>query len=199
MMNILLFMSDNIWAVKSKSIFDGKPETSRQFQYFQQYLMQDGRRSVRRLHEDLEKSNKKSNIKIPKYETLRNYCHKFNWVKRAKAYDQHQMNLIREKREIQYSKLSTNVVDFILKELDSSIMFVDYSKTVLHDALKLYEGGEISLSEFTRFIMDGGESYRDFVKFVQSYDPMDDVVFNDNHLTFQDLFDKKVAVIDEIF
>ena len=85
-MNILLFMSDNIWEIKSESIFDGKLETSRQFQYFQQYLMQDGRRSVRRLHEDLEKSN----IKIPKYETLRNYCHKFNCVKRVKAYDQHQ-------------------------------------------------------------------------------------------------------------
>ena len=105
---------------------------------------------------------------------------------------------MREKKEIQYSKLSTNVVDFILKELDSSIMFVDYSKTVLHDALKLYEDGEISLSEFNRFIMDGGKTYRDFVKFVQSYDPMDDIVFNDNHLTFQDLFEKKGSVIDEI-
>ena len=106
---------------------------------------------------------------------------------------------MREKREVQYSKLSANVVDFILKELDSSILFVDYSKTVLHDALKLYEGGEISLSEFNRFIMDGGKTYRDFVKFVQSYDHMDDVVFNDNHLTFQDLFEKKSTVIDEIF
>ena len=38
-----------------------------------------------------------------------------------------------------------------------------------------------------------------FVKFVQSYDHMDDVVFNDNHLTFQDLFEKKSTVIDEIF
>ena len=36
------------------------------------------------------------------------------------------MNLMREKREVQYSKLSANVVDFILKELDSSILFVDY-------------------------------------------------------------------------
>ena len=36
------------------------------------------------------------------------------------------------------------------------------------------------------------------LKFVQSYDPMDDVVFNDNHLTFQDLFEKKGSVIDEI-
>ena len=202
-MNILLFMSDNIWEIKSESIFDGKPETSRQFQYFQQYLMQDGRRSVRRLHEDLEKSNKKSNKmsskKIPKYETLRNYCHKFNWVDRLKAYDQHQMNLMREKREVQYSKIASNVADFNLKELDSSILFVDYSKTVLHDALELYEAGEISLHEFNKFIMDGIKTYCNCVKFVQSYDPMDDAVFNDSSpsVTFQDLFKKKGAVIDE--
>ena len=85
-MNILLFMN-NIWKIKSKSIFDNKQEINRQFQYFQEYLMQDGRGSVRRLHEDLEKSNKMSNIKIPKYETLRNYYHEFNWVKRAEAHD----------------------------------------------------------------------------------------------------------------
>ena len=108
MMNILYFMN-NIWTVKSRSIFDGKTETNRQFQYFQQYLLQDGRRSVRRLHEALEKSNKKSNIKIPKYETLRNYCHKFNWVKRAKAYDEYQVTLNFRKNELQLSKLYSDV------------------------------------------------------------------------------------------
>ena len=78
---------NNIWEIKSKSIFDNKQGINRQFQHFQEYLMQEGRRSVRRLNEDLEKSNKMSNIKIPKYETLRNYCHEFNWVKRAEAHD----------------------------------------------------------------------------------------------------------------
>ena len=112
MMNILYFMN-NIWTVKSRSIFDGKTETNRQFQYFQQYLLQDGRRSVRRLHEDLEKSNKKSNKmsskKIPKYETLRNYCHKFNWVERAEAYDEYQITLNFRKKELQLSKLYSDV------------------------------------------------------------------------------------------
>ena len=205
-------MSDNIWTVKSESIFDGKPETSRQFQYFQQYLMQYGRRSVRRLHEDLEKSNKKSNkksnIKIPKYETLRNYCHKFNWVKRVEAYDEYQITLNFRKKELQLSKLYSDVADFSLKELDSSIGLVDYPKTVLHDVLELYENDKISLDEFNKCVGSAIKNYRNAVELVHGYDPTRgknkatvnnlNQFSSENYITFRDLFEEKGAVIDEI-
>lgn len=56
------------------------------------------KKTIFRLYADLEKSNKMSSKKILKYDRLRNYCFKFNCVKRAETYDYYQNKLREEEK-----------------------------------------------------------------------------------------------------
>ena len=199
-----------IWEERQVSKY-GKKETNRMFQYFQMYLQQTPPRSVKRLHDNLERSNEKSKeeskAKIPKFETLVNYCAVFNWVERANAYDQYQIELNRKNKELQLSKVYSDVADFNADELSISISLVDYPKKVIYDALKKYNNGEIVLDEFNKYVGDAIKNYRNAVELVQEYDPTPTgVVVNnnnvnqmgdDNQLTFHNLMREKGDVIDE--
>ena len=198
MSNILYFMTDKIWNVKSKSIFDGKPETNRQFQYFQQYLSQDGCRSVRRLHEDLEKSKNKSkemsNIKIPKYETLGNYCYKFNWVKRAEAYDEYQNTLREEERRQLMSDSLLEEVKFNHSEMLRAYKQLSYITNAiesLHDDLV---AGRVSSLDYAYGMLKLMSAYEKGAKSTKYFRPDKDEkgltvnninqVAKENHMTF---------------
>ena len=58
------------------------------FRYFQKYLDLPYPRSVEKLAEQLAEEMAEAK-RIPKYTTLKNYCWKWKWVERAKAYDEH--------------------------------------------------------------------------------------------------------------
>ena len=163
-----------IWEERQVSKY-GKKETNRLFQYFQMYLQQTPPRSVKRLHETLENSSNNSNnsssTKIPKYDTLRDYCLKYNWVARAEAYDNHLIEQNRKNKELQLSKVYSDVADFNADELSNSISLVDYPKKVIYDALKKYDNNEIGLEEFNKYVGDAIKNYRNAVELVQEYDP----------------------------
>ena len=199
-----------IWDEKQISKY-GKKETDRPFHYFQMYLDQTPPRSVRELHDDL-KSGKKSGRKSGKVlqlKTLYGYCTEFNWVERAKAYDQYKITSRRENKELQLSGVYSDVAEFSTKEIHDSIDFVKFSKKVISDALKLYNAGEISLEKFNKYVESTTKTYKSAVELVHGYDPTpvmkEGHTFNninqvgkENHMTFQDLFDKKGDVIDEV-
>ena len=202
-------MTDNIWEMKALSIFDDKPETNRQFKYFQQYLLQGHDRSVKRLHKDLLKTNKKSNIKIPKYETLRNYCHKFNWVKRAEAYDQYQLDLVKSITEEANLRASCSVSQFYNKEISRCTDRVGYSTKALSDAYESYISGELDLKTYTHILDLLSRIYNRDLDSLNKLNPILEIekltpIFNninqigeDNHANFHDLMQKKGDVIDE--
>ena len=198
-------MFDNIFGVLNLEVFfDGKPETNGQFQY--------GRRSVRRLHEALEKSNKKSNknsnIKIPKYETLRNYCHKFNWVKRAEAYDDYHNNLRKEEIERLMSDALLDEARFSHGEIIKSYEQLSYITNAfesLHDDLL---AGHVSSLDYASGILKLMTAYEKAGKSTKYFRPDKDEkglivnninqVAKENHMTFQDIFREKVDVINEL-
>ena len=200
-----------IWEEKQTSKY-GKKETDKPFEYFQRYLNQTPPRSVKRLHEALLKAQKESqgkSQKILKLSTLYDYCLKFKWVERAKAYDQHQIDQYRENKELQLSKVYSDVADFSTKEIQNSVDFVKFSKKVITDALKLYNNDEISLKEFNRYVESTTKTYCDAVKLIHGYDPTTNnkqpnntinnvnQVGDGNRATFHGLMQKKGDVIDE--
>ena len=204
-----------IWDEKQVSKY-GKKETDRPFHYFQMYLDQTPPRSVKDLHEYLKKSQKESqnksqnkSQKVLQLKTLYDYCLKFNWVERAKAYDQYKITSRRENKELQLSGVYSDVADFSSQEVQDSIDFVKFSKKVISDALKLYNAGEISLEKFNKYVESTTKTYKSAVELVHGYDPTpvmkEGHTFNninqvgkENHMTFQDLFERKGDVIDEV-
>ena len=200
-----------VWEEKQVSKY-GKKETDKPFEYFKRYLNQTPPRSVKRLHESLLKAQNESQSKtqkILKLSTLYDYCLKFNWVDRAKAYDQHQIDQYRENKELQLSKVFSDVADFSTEEISDSKDFVKFSKKVITDALKMYNNDEISLKEFNRYVESATKSYISAVELVHGYDPTvkakasSNTVNNVNQLgdgnqvTFHGLMNKKGDVIDE--
>ena len=200
-----------VWEEKQVSKY-GKKETDKPFEYFQRYLNQTPPRSVKRLHESLLKAQNESQSKtqkILKLSTLYDYCLKFNWVDRAKAYDQHQIDQYRENKELQLSKVFSDVADFSTEEISDSKDFVKFSKKVITDALKMYNNDEISLKEFNRYVESATKSYISAVELVHGYDPtvkakassntVNNVnqVGDGNQVTFHGLMNKKGDVIDE--
>ena len=200
-----------IWNEKQTSKY-GKKETARLFQYFQMYRDQTPPRSVGRLHKEILKSSKQSSkksSKVPQLTTLYVYCKDFNWVGRAEAYDQHQIDQYRENKELQLSKVFSDVADFSTEEISDSKDFVKFSKKVITDALKMYNNDEISLKEFNRYVESATKSYISAVELVHGYDPtvkakassntVNNVnqVGDGNQVTFHGLMNKKGDVIDE--
>ena len=200
-----------VWEEKQISKY-GKKETARLFQYFQMYRDQTPPRSVGRLHKQLIESSKKSSkksSKVPQLTTLYVYCKDFNWVERAEAYDQHQIDQYRESKELQWSKVFSDVADFSSDEISDSKDFVKFSKKVITDALNMYNNNEISLKEFNRYVESVTKSYISAVELVHKYDPtlkekqgsstINNInqVGDGNHATFHNLMQKKGDVIDE--
>lgn len=160
-----------IWEERRTSRY-GKKETDRLFQYFQMYLAQEGQRSVRRLYEDLKSTNNPSNSpRIPKYETLKNYCTVFNWVERVKAYDQYQQEQLLKQKEKNNLELSNKISEFRLKEFDVSTTRVKYPTKALHDAYKQYCDGVISLREYTDIIVSLNKAYDNGMETIDRLDP----------------------------
>ena len=200
-----------IWNEKQISKY-GKKETERLFQYFQMYRDQTPPRSIKRLHEALLESVNETGGKsgrVLKLHTLYTYSTEFNWVERVKAYDQHQIDQYRENKELQLSKVFSDVADFSTEEISDSKDFVKFSKKVITDALKMYNNDEISLKEFNRYVESATKSYISAVELVHGYDPtvkakassntVNNVnqVGDGNAVTFHGLMNKKGDVIDE--
>ena len=191
----------------------GRKETKRAFHYFQMYLNQEGRRSVRRLHEELKKTAGKTvgktAGKIPRFNTLVSYCRDFRWVERVNAYDDYLIERNRKNKELQLAKVYSDVADFSSKEISSSVSLVDYPKKVIGDALNLYNDDKIGLDEFNKYVVSASKTYKDLVGVVHGYDPtlsqnkgatLNNInqVGNRNSMSFQDLLERKVSVIDEV-
>ena len=200
-----------IWEERQISKY-GKKETDRLYHYFQMYLAQNGQRSVKRLHEDLEnsKNNSKNTSKnrVPKIETLRTYCLEFHWVDRVKAYDQHQLDLAREKREEANLRAEVGVSQFHEEEVPRGIARVGYSTEALSDAQKSYENGDLSLKEYIYFLDVLSRVYNRDLESVDKLAPVpekdrgtviNNLNGNNNHMhqTFHGLMQKKGDVIDE--
>ena len=68
-------------------------EQKSSFNYFQMYLKEPKPRNLKEFHGKLSDIlSAKDRKKIPTYDTIRDYSHKWKWNKRAEAYDQYIQN-----------------------------------------------------------------------------------------------------------
>ena len=194
-----------IWEEKQTSKC-GKKETALRYDYFLKYLHQKGRRSVRRVYEEL-KDSQQGKQKIPSFKTLRGYCTEFNWVKRAKAYDKFQ----RELKEEEKQKL---LADDLLEEarLNHEEMQRGYKQLpyVTKGIVSLYEDLEAQRINSLEYasgmlrLMTAYEKGNRGNKMVRPPEEKPNPTINtinqigDNHASFHQLMQEKGEVIDEL-
>lgn len=184
----------------------GRKETKKQFHYFQKYLNQKGRRSVRRLYNDLKKTGQNPGKKIPQFRTLRSYCHDFNWVDRVNAYDKYVEDLKKRERE-------ALLVDDLLEEakLNHEEMKRAYKQLsyITQGIVRLYEDLEanaINISTYASDMLKFASAYEKMnkgAKLVRPVSDTDSPIFNnvtqvgENHASFYEFLKDKGTVIDD--
>ena len=106
-------------------------EQKSSFNYFQMYLKEPKPRNLKEFHGKLSDIlSAKGRKKIPTYDTIRDYSHKWKWNKRAEAYDQYIQNtedeelknLFKEikKENMKNSKERLNYQNDLLNEIKTS-------------------------------------------------------------------------------
>ena len=107
--------NDYTWNERYRSDRYGLEQKS-SFNYFQMYLKEPKPRNLKQFHDTLSDklSTESPNKRVPSYQSIRDYSHKWKWNKRAEAYDSYIQNsedeelraLFKEikKESIQHSK-----------------------------------------------------------------------------------------------
>ena len=157
--DVILMKDNKIWNKRYNSSKWGL-ERPISFQYFQIYLHMEKPRSIKKLHELINKSRVSENKSKIKIDTLYNYSHKWNWKERIEAYDNHIKRLVYEKNKRKLIKWETEQLDKAMGRVD--IINNEFERIKSDDSLNIIEEINIALKNQTTY----GKAIDDVFKIV---------------------------------
>lgn len=161
-----------IWEKRVTSKY-GRKETPKQHYYFQQYLQQDGRRSVKRLHDELKSLGEKLGVKTISFKSLSSYCTDFEWVNRANAYDEYRNKALLEEKQHNELLISHEIAKIKSKELENAHSLINDLIYASREAYKSFNDGKISIMEYTKILDTVSKAYDTVIKTVTGFESRD--------------------------
>ena len=161
----------------------GTKEPPQSFQTFQKYLHT---RNLRKLAEEIIKEeNPQSTLESPeiaelvrkKHEQLKGYSKRYDYRKRAEAYDVHIAKENRDNLEKEYNEGKVKVVRGIVKAIDKANVLIDSADTV-----DKFNKSVKSLIDLSKCLSDNENGYTD------NFEVKKDVKVEDKHMGLARLF-----------